>query len=390
MRDNFYRIILIYNCMKEKHVCIYGCGSNGRYVAEVLKKHGFIIEAVCDKYNGHVLDGCMSVSIEQLEQLDRKVVCIVTPEENAEDEFNRLQEHFDIVIDIKQFREIRLEYYVPPVDADWGWECYAPLNNYESPYITPESIEYKLYLNIGTDAPKGITLREDEQIRMLHELDCFYRAFYKDIKENPESMRWKDRNGYFDECDAALLYSMFLKYKPERYVEIGSGYSTAIALDARDKYFKDRLKISCIEPYPERLIKNLRQKNEVKINVEYVQETDMDIFDGLESGDVLFIDSSHVAKPGGDVLFEYFEILPRLKEGVIIHIHDIFYPFIYPEKWIKQGRCYNEAFIVRALLMDNDKYEILFFNDMMAKLYGKEYGKICHCPGGSSLWLRKK
>lgn len=97
-----------------------------------------------------------------------------------------------------------------------------------------------------------------------------------------------------------------------------------------------------------------------------------------------------MAKIGGDVLFEYFEILPRLKEGVIIHIHDIFYPFDYPEVWVKQGRCYNEAFMLRTLLMDNNKYEILFFNDMMYKLYTEYYVAKCKHPGGGSIWIRKK
>jgi hypothetical protein len=111
----------------------------------------------------------------------------------------------------------------------------------------------------------------------------------------------------------------------------------------------------------------------------------------LESGDILFIDSSHVGRAGGDVPWVYFNILPRLKSGVLIHIHDILYPFTYPETWLKQGRSYNEAFIVRALLMNSNRYKMIFFNDMMISKYENEYKEgwsTGNKPFGGSLWLR--
>ncbi len=116
------------------------------------------------------------------------------------------------------------------------------------------------------------------------------------------------------------------------------------------------------------------------------------MFKKLEENDILFIDSSHVAKVGSDVMYEYFDILPVLKSGVIIHVHDMFYPFEYPEEWIKQGRAYNELYIVRALLMDSKKYKIIFFNDMMVKKYYEKYQEswMGNYPiFGGSLWLQK-
>lgn len=83
----------------------------------------------------------------------------------------------------------------------------------------------------------------------------------------------------------------------------------------------------------------------------------------------MFVDSTHVSKTGSDVNYLFFEIIPRLNPGVIIHLHDIFYPFEYPHKWLKQGMVWNELFLLRSFLQYNDNYEILYFQNMIEKLY---------------------
>ena len=136
----------------------------------------------------------------------------------------------------------------------------------------------------------------------------------------------------------------------------------------------------------------VKEQNNICLYQNVVQNVDLDLFKKLEENDILFIDSSHVAKVGSDVMYEYFDILPVLKSGVIIHVHDMFYPFEYPEEWIKQGRAYNELYIVRALIMDSKKYKIIFFNDMMVKKYYEKYQEswMGNYPiFGGSLWLQK-
>lgn len=99
-----------------------------------------------------------------------------------------------------------------------------------------------------------------------------------------------------------------------------------------------------------------------------------------------------MVKAGGDILYEYFEILPRLRPGVLIHIHDIFYPFTYPEEWILQGRPYNEAYILRALLTDTNAYEVVFWNHFILERYAgqlAEKGLNENMLSGGSIWLRK-
>jgi hypothetical protein len=115
-------------------------------------------------------------------------------------------------------------------------------------------------------------------------------------------------------------------------------------------------------------------------------------FENLDENDVLFIDSSHVAKIGSDVNFLMFEVLPRLKPGVIIHLHDIFWPFEYPQSWIDEGRAWNEAYLIRAFLQFNEAFEVLLFNSYLGQRQGDLVRGIMPRfmrTTGASLWLRK-
>src|SRR5690606_1833553 len=108
-----------------------------------------------------------------------------------------------------------------------------------------------------------------------------------------------------------------------------------------------------IEPYP-RLLQSLITPDDaaaVTILPQRVQEVPLSVFDQLEPQDILFIDSSHVAKVGSDVVFLLLRVLPRLRPGVLIHFHDIFYPWSYPMRWIRQGCAWNESLFLRALLV---------------------------------------
>lgn len=378
------------NClldMREHHVCVYGYGQNGKLVVEFLKNIGIVIEAVCDKNENVQIEGYNFVSFEQFQKLDKKIICIVTPAKGAESEHQKLLQHFSKVVDMKYFWQFLR--CIPQENDTWNFENYVPFNHYESPYLNENSREYQYYKKNSQNELKDIELNEEGQIALLKDIGGFVENFYGDISKEKIFSRYISNNDMFDGADAALYYSFLRKFRLQRVIEIGSGHSTALALDVKQHYVNE-LTISCIEPFPDRLLRNIKSDDEVHLQKTYVQEIDLKIFEALQENDILFIDSSHVAKIGGDVPFEYFEILPRLKKGVLIHIHDIFYPFLYPERWIKQGRCYNEAFILRALLMDSNKYEVCFFNDMMYKLYEAEYSAYFRKAGGSSIWLRKR
>lgn len=147
-----------------------------------------------------------------------------------------------------------------------------------------------------------------------------------------------------------------------------------------------------IEPYPERLKSLLTPHDNVRIIEEKLQDVDTDIFSSLQAGDILFIDSTHVSKIDSDVNLYLFNILPRLAKGVLIHIHDIPYPFEYYKEWIYNGRAWNEAYMIRTFLQFNTSFKIKFwgsyFENVHKELYFKHMPLCAKCPGGS-LWLEK-
>jgi hypothetical protein len=190
---------------------------------------------------------------------------------------------------------------------------------------------------------------------------------------------------------------MMRMYKPERIIEVGSGFSSAVMLDTNQLFFNNSLELTFIEPYPQdRLYGLLRagDKNQVKIYEKGLQQTDPAIFGELNVNDILFIDSTHVSKTGSDVNHAFFNVLPLLKKGVLIHFHDIFYPFEYPEAWVmgSSGFGWNEAYTLRTFLMNNSDYEIVLFNTFMEYFHEdwfRQHMPLCLKNLGGSIWLRK-
>ena len=130
---------------------------------------------------------------------------------------------------------------------------------------------------------------------------------------------------------------------------MGSGFTSALALDVRDRFLPD-LELTFIEPYPDRLYGLLGQKDRglCEIIPAPVQDVPLEKFDQLSAGDILFVDTSHVAKTGSETNWVILNVLPRLAQGVIVHIHDIFWPFEYPRHWIEDARSWSEIYLVRA------------------------------------------
>jgi len=167
-------------------------------------------------------------------------------------------------------------------------------------------------------------------------------------------------NGFFDSGDAEFLYNLIRLRKPARIVEIGSGHSTLIAIAAIRNNQKDdagyRCEHICIEPYEAPWL----ERSGVAVHREQVETVDRSVFDQLASGDLLFIDSSHVIRPQGDVLCEFLEIIPMLQQGVVVHVHDVFTPRDYPKSWVvDKVRLWNEQYLLEALLTGNPSWSII-------------------------------
>jgi hypothetical protein len=157
-----------------------------------------------------------------------------------------------------------------------------------------------------------------------------------------------------------------LHIKPKRIIEIGSGYSSAVMVDLNDKHFDGNIELTFVEPFPEERLNKLLTKN-IRFNIlkDFVQHIPLEFFQALNENDILFIDSSHISKTGSDVNYLLFEIIPNLNPGVIIHFHDIFYPFEYPKEWVDVDRAWNESYLIRAFLQFNYNYDIYYFSSFL-------------------------
>ena len=202
--------------------------------------------------------------------------------------------------------------------------------------------------------------------------------------------------------DARTLYYVLREHRPARYLEVGSGLSTYYATLAAARNAADGapLAISCIEPYP---FEALRDLDGVELLQGFVQDVPVSRFTELGSGDVLFIDSSHALKIDSDVAYLVLEVLPRLRPGVLVHIHDVPFPYNTPypaDTWLFGERWpvyWNEAMVVQAFLAFNPAFEILLSTPMIrhadeAELRDRfpDYVPVAQDPNPpSSLWLRR-
>ena len=276
---------------------------------------------------------------------------------------------------------------------------YLP-GHYYSPIPNLEEIRNRratIFKRSGID-PKGIELRKEEQFALLEKFSEYYKELPYDFSTNSRGKtRYQVNGDWYKYSDAIMLYSMMRHFKPNRIVEAGSGYSSAIMLDTNDLFLNSNTSITFIDPYPERLLSLLKAEDKQKHTIvrSIIQDTDIEIFKKLESNDILFIDSSHISKVGSDLNYILFEILPVLKSGVLIHFHDIFYPFELPEKWILERKWFwNENYILRAYLTENKRYDIVNFNTYLHAEYRKWFSE--HMPaclieeeGTGSIWIRK-
>jgi hypothetical protein len=229
-------------------------------------------------------------------------------------------------------------------------------NHYYEPLFDCRTLRHPL--DQDRDLP-GIDWNINGQLNLLKSF-----RFNEELKDIPTGKVGDSvmhiNNGAFESGDAEYLYNLVRLKKPARVFEIGSGYSTLIAMKAIKKNKEVtpgyQCKHLCIEPYEMPWL----EKTGVKVLRQRVEDVDKRIFSELGRGDILFIDSSHIIRPQGDVLFEYLELLPTLKEGVIVHVHDIFSPRDYLKKWVvDEVRFWNEQYLLEAFLTSNRNWKVL-------------------------------
>ena len=249
------------------------------------------------------------------------------------------------------------------------------------------------------DTPRslpGIDFDVQSQLDLLQRMTLaseFREWLQQQADGSRESFRFN--NAGFEPGDAEFLFQVVRHFRPNKIIEIGSGSSTKIArkalsLNAQDDGLKARH--ICIEPYEQPWLETF---GEIELIRSKVEDCDIEWRDSLASGDLLFIDSSHMIRPQGDVLYEYLNIIPQLQSGVLVHVHDIFTPRDYLDNWIRRDvRFWNEQYLLEALLGNSARYEVVAALNLLKHEHYPELKRVCpylenhHQPGSFYFRIR--
>ena len=240
--------------------------------------------------------------------------------------------------------------------------------------LIPDTRTLKDELWLNQSELSGVNIDEEVMNNLLSKFSSKFKSEYESFPKTETSISYQYyvNNESFESVDGEIYYCMIRYFKPKRIIEIGAGYSTYLAAQALLKNKEEygiNAKLIAIEPYPNDTLRKgfpgLTKLIETK-----VQEVDLSEFRKLKENDILFIDSSHVLKIGNDVQYEFFEILPKLSKGVLLHLHDIFLPAEYPKKWVlKKYLFWNEQYLLQAFLTFNSSFEILWASNYMLVNY---------------------
>ncbi len=244
----------------------------------------------------------------------------------------------------------------------------------------------------------GIDIRENEQLDLISQFSVKYRKEYDAFpsKQGIDAYIFHTGQTSFRSVDSQVLYCMVRSLRPKKMLEVGSGFSTMLSAQAivRNNDEGYPCDFCAIEPYPNRVIeKGFPGLSELLRKP--VQAVPMAEFSALVANDILFLDSSHTVKTGGDVNFEILEILPSLAKGVYIHIHDVFIPYEYPQDWILKGqRFWAEQYLLNAFLLYNDSFRIKWMSHYMHRNHSEKLRELMNfyepgIPYVSSFWMQK-
>lgn len=244
------------------------------------------------------------------------------------------------------------------------------------------------------DVP-GIDMQEEAHRRLLADDFPTLLGEYVYPRTGPadeELSFYYEENSQFGWLDSRALFCLMRMIRPKRIVEVGSGYSSLLMSDVNDRFLDGGTRITCIEPYPRPFLESGSGSGRYALVKQRVQEVDTALFESLCDGDILFIDSSHVCKTGSDVTHLFLEVLPRLANGVYVHVHDVFLPEDYREDWVlEENRCWNEQYLLQALLAENPNFQVVFGSYYAFRRFPELVSAATGLPpfGGSSFWFRR-
>ncbi len=204
----------------------------------------------------------------------------------------------------------------------------------------------------------GIDWRGAEQVRLVSETLQPFAEFPVPIASARARHEYRPDNGQFHYLDAWLLQAMLRHARPRRVIEVGCGWSSLVTAWVNRGHLGGGATVTCIDPAPAGFLA-AGVPGIADVIQSRVEDLPLQTFAALEGGDVLFVDTTHVVKTGGDVVFLLNEELPRLAPGVLVHVHDIWLPRDYPASWVMAGWSWNENYAVRAFLSFNWAFDVL-------------------------------
>ncbi|MBN1435948.1 MAG: class I SAM-dependent methyltransferase [Sedimentisphaerales bacterium] len=248
-------------------------------------------------------------------------------------------------------------------------------------------------------AMPGVDIRDQAQLEMLEKVFSVYKPEMTFPVERTDCpYEYYLNNSMFGIQDACVLHSMVRHFKPQRMIEVGSGNSTYVTVRAGKLNHAEGhpLHLTSVEPYPKPILKT-GFKGLDELIIKKAEDVDMSLFEQLGENDIFFIDSSHIVRPGSDVNYLFLEILPRLKPGVVVHVHDIFLPYEYPPRFVLDNVTFmSEQYLMQAFLCHNESFEVLFANYYMKTTHTDECNRFFAPPAGyrdrclpTSFWMRK-
>jgi predicted O-methyltransferase YrrM len=225
----------------------------------------------------------------------------------------------------------------------------------------------------------AVDLRLSHQLQFLRAVAAKYKPEWTFADQPDAEYRYHYNNGFFETVDAEIAYSFVRHFKPSRIIEVGGGFSTRVlaeALQANLAVDGVQGALTTIDPAGLDPSTAVLRNSPAELIQQPVQELDAKLFSSLEEGDILFLDSSHVVSVGSDVVYEYLEILPRLRKGVLIHAHDIFLPFDYPPALVDNLSFWNEQYLLLAFLSFNPCFEVLWSSSGMQTFHPDALGEM--------------
>ncbi len=269
-------------------------------------------------------------------------------------------------------------------------DFYSPVNNLHF-------LEQNEDLWASPFTPLDIDWRIERQMAVAREIS----EYVLELSDVPASADYSSgtyywNNPFWNNADALVQYGLLRSRKPQRLIEIGCGFSSLLASraiarnKAEDASYNPQVVL--IEPNPRRELLS-KLPSDWRLVERILQRCPLEEFDSLSAGDVLFYDGSHCVRTGNDVNWFFFRILPRLRNHVLIHLHDIFLPNDYPREWLlKRKQTWTEQFLLQAFLMNNPAYSVEIANAFLCHANPEELKRLYKGVQpfwGVSFWMRK-